>query len=330
LKAIIADIDGTKSDAPYSVNADKLQRAIGRLTQMMDAKRLNDVGITIAYFFRAKAKARLNAFKNEQNQRYDVDLARASLSDYDKVIQRGVDAQGWGANPASAGYTAGGVAKGQLKSLPLAYAYWERCAQKGHAGCMNIVADARLTGKDGQKADAKQSVEWNTKVYRTGTKYNCAGTYSAWSIALITFFTGVKSDEGDTMTWFRRATELVDTLPPDYCHRARLEVDEYMVRLSRDDSSAALLSRAGNHKSNDDVDRAELQLLSGALDFSAFDEAAAKIKSASDRCDVHFHALWLAEIKGNHKQAQAEHQALLKVGQEECATELVYAKKFGF
>jgi hypothetical protein len=81
--------------------------------------------------------------------------------------------------PGAGQFYCGKVGRGGLHDEKSAYAYWEKCASDAHAGCINNLAEARITGAGGQKVDVRQALDLLTAVYNSGTRYHCAGVLSA-------------------------------------------------------------------------------------------------------------------------------------------------------
>ena len=327
LKAIKADIDAVKGDtSDYTAASNKLKKDIADLGQMIAAKQLNDKGALVAYEFRGEAQQKLNSLNGQQKKPYDLALARSALADFDRVIAAGVEVKGWFVLD-NVPYLAGLVAYNQLASVPLAYSYWDKCAAMNHAGCLNIMAGAHITGKGGVKIDFAQALALHKKVYLTGTGYVCAGAFSADSIALISHLTHTRFDNVDELTWFARANELLDKLgAEDRCGRAGVDLDEYLVRLARGESASAVLDRAGSRLKADDPQRAIVALFQGKIDDASLSKAAAHAKYDYERCTLHFDALWFDTLKGNKEAALAHWQALTEVPGQKCATELAYTK----
>src|SRR5262249_19153201 len=130
-------------------------------------------------------------------------------------------------------FLAGSVEYSQLRSIPMAYEYWRRCSSKGHAGCMNSMASASLTGAGGQAVDIGQALELHEKVFNTGTKYTCAGALSAEAIAEIIHFTGVRRPGDDGLAWLEKARQLRDLVianhgGKDICFEHSFQIDEFL------------------------------------------------------------------------------------------------------
>jgi hypothetical protein len=91
---------------------------------------------------------------------------------------------------SNAEYMAGVIARNQVQSDSPEFTYISKCAEKGHAGCINIIASAHVTGRGGQQVDFIRALDLHNQVFDTATKFRCAGALSARSIASISVFHG--------------------------------------------------------------------------------------------------------------------------------------------
>ena len=329
IKKIERKTERTKDDLA------QLEQDTATLTKALDGQKLDSRDTALAHYYRGMARSIVNAIHRHEGEQIDLPLAQAALADFEFLI----------ANPdtlnpllsvANAQYMAGRVASNQLHSEPLAYSYWDKCAQQGHAGCLNIMASARLTGKGGQKVDFREALQLHTKVFKTGTEYRCAGAYSARAIAAMIYFTGVHSDD-DELAWLDKAYPLLDAVETkeknkDACDRSGVEIEEYLYRLSRGERRDTLLQDASGRLDNDSpVSTATIQLLLGGIDKSKFEAAVESSNSERARCIGYFNAMWYMELAKNHAAAEQYHKHLLDIGEFYCSEPLVYAKsKFEF
>jgi len=312
----------TQGALPAGLNFDA---EIGTLTRLIEDGKLNPAGRTVARYYRGDAYLLVNAARANANRPADVDAAREALTDYDSVIKYGQDIPDWGVDVSNAAYYAGWIAQRYLSSASLAYSYWEKCADMGHSGCLMAVADARVTGVGGVKVDVDQALALNSQVFNSGTNYGCAGAYAARNNALIIFFTKTKRPAGEALEWLDRSKRLFDS---NNCARARFDVIEYLMRYSADDPKRGTqLELAVKHAANDD-DRAIVRYLAKG-DEDAFRAQIARNPTKAGKCDLHFIALWNAEVNRNGGLASDHYRAMQAIGPEACGPELTYARKFG-
>jgi hypothetical protein len=251
------------------------------------------------------------------------------------VIASDVDAPEWGVRTSEAQYMAGSLAMIPLKSTDRAYAYWEKCAAQGHAGCLNLMANARLLGTGGVHVDIRQALDYHNRVFDAGIEYHCAAPASAQSIAAINYFTGVRRPGDDELEWVQKAYVLLDQLQAsgftNTCSRFEVNVDEFLYRLSRGERKDSLLQEAstvGDGFGEDAATRkAVIQYLSGTMSNAAFAEAVATSKNNLDFCTASLYGLWYAELTKNRTEGKRYHLALARRDRS-CSLQLFYAKKF--
>ena len=284
-----------------------------------------------AYFFRGYARAYITNLQYLEGKKADELLIRQALSDLDQVIADGIEYPQLGARISEALYAAGSVAATD-RSFSRAYAYWEKCAALDHAGCLNIMAEARLTGQGNQKVDFRAAIDYHLKVFNTGTRYHCAGAYSAQRIAAIGYFTGTATPQGDELYWIKKAVDLLDQLAAasnsaQGCELSGVLIDEFLYRLARGDRQDALLNDAsGKPTLDDNATNAVVGLLSGRLTPNGFSTAMGLVKTDLGKCSGYFRAMWYAELIKRQDLAQNYHQQIQRMSS--CGTELLFARKF--
>jgi hypothetical protein len=308
---------------PSSLNLDAEMRAI---TKAIDSGSLSPARSTFAYYYRARAGSLVNAARVRNGEGADKALAQATLKDYDRVISGDTS----GNRVTNAMYSAGLVMRSQLADVSAAYRYWDKCSRLGHAGCMNIMAWAHVSGIAGVPISIPEAVELHRKVYRTGTKFICAGVFSASAIAQIIHFAGLKLADGDELEWFKRAGALHEQLAEpqkvaDICHRAGFEIDEYLVRLSRGDDRPDLLHSAFA-RSTREYDKPLAEYLLGKISDQQLRETAARARDWSGSCNVFFTAWWKAQLSKNMARAGEYRDLMAKVEQNRCENQLALVR----
>lgn len=303
----------------------RFEPELDALTAIIEGGKLNDAGRTVARYYRGDANLLLNAARMSANRPVDVDAAREALADYDGVIKYGKDIPDWGVDVANAAYHAGWIAQRYLNSLPLAYAYWEKCADMGHSGCLMTVALARVSGEGGVKVDADQALALNSQVFNSGNNYGCAGAYAARNNALIVFFMKTKRPPAEALEWLDRSKRLLDSAS---CARARFDVIEYLMRYSADDPKRGAQLELAAKRAASEADRAVVRYLTRG-DEDAFRAQIARSATPAEKCDLHFIAMWNAEVNRNGGLASDHYRAMQAIGPEACGPELAYVRKFG-
>jgi hypothetical protein len=279
----------------------------------------------------------MNMVHEHDGEAMDTSGARTALADLNRVI-RGDTGFTYvpEVNITNAEYWAGAIARRQLHDDKIAYSYWEKCASNGHAGCLNILAVARVTGLGGEKVDVHEALNLHTSVYNTGVKFQCAGAYSAMTIAEINYFTGIRRAGDDELEWTKKADTLLDELETSHrnrnvCSRSDIEVEEFLFQLSKGHRDDNILQDAVSRLDDDSVTtKAVIQFISGAIDEKDFDAAVSSSKSEDSRCSAYFDAMWYSELRTEDATARRLHQHLVDIGRVHCAENLVYASKFKF
>ena len=317
-----AKVQWTEGALPADVNLDD---AIGALTKIIEGGKLNESGRVVALYYRGDANLLVNAARVGANRPVNVDAAREALTDYDRVIKYGKDIPDWGVDVSNAAYYAGWIAQRYLSTVPLAYSYWEKCADMGHYGCLMTVAAARVTGVGGVKVDVDQALAMNSQVFNSGTNYGCAGAYAARNNALIIFFISTTRPAGEALEWLDRSKRLLDR---HACARARFDVIEYLMRYSADDPGRGAQLTLASQRAASEEDRAIVRYLT-AGDEDAFRAQISRNATKAGKCDLHFIAMWNAEVNRNGGLARDHYSAMQALGPEACEPELTYVKKFG-
>ncbi len=338
LRVIARDIYNKRHDRgrDHERTITQLMEDANRLSNLIEKGGLTPQETAAANYYRASAWAQVNSLHYSDGKKIDERLARQTLAELDKMIAAGTEYPALGATIREALYTAGSVAKIQLHSDTLGYSYWQKCAALDHAGCMNIMANARLTGAGDQKIDFREAINYHLKVFDTGIQYRCAGALSAQGIAAIAYFTGTTAPQGDELAWLKKAYGLLDQLQSSVrdasvCGRSDMMIDEFLYRLARGDRQEKLLDEASAHLEPDShTTQAIIGFLSGQITPNGFSVAVAQAKTEGAKCDAYFDALWYEELMKRHDLAHQYYQNLVDVGHSACDVELVFARKFKF
>ena len=314
-----------------------LRQDVRLLSAALGTPKVNASDTVVAHYYRAVALAMINLAHEHEGEAIDVPGAQTARADLDKVMGSGtVLTYVPEVSPTNAEYWAGLVARNQLHDEATANSYWEKCASNLHAGCMNNLATAKVTGQGGMKIDIVGALDLHNSVFNSGLKYHCAGAYSALDIAGINYFTGVRRAGDDELEWTKRADGLLDKLEiaennRNVCERAEIEVDEFLFQLSQGHRDDNILQDALSRADDDSVPtKAMVQFISGAIDEAGFDAAVNASKLPGARCSAYFDAMWYAEMRGEGAMARRNYQHLVDIGKLYCGEELVFAKKFKF
>ena len=320
-----------KDDLPY------LRQDARMLSKVLGAPKPNGADAMVAHYYRALALAMINMAREHEGEAIDLAGARMARADLDKILNAGhIFTYVPDVNVTNAEYWAGVVTRNQLRDEPAAYSYWEKCASNAHAGCLHNLAGARITGEGGEKRDVHEALDLYTSVFDSGIKFHCAGAYSAGEIALINYFIDVRRSGDDEIEWMKKAGGLLDKLEAvennrNVCHRAGMEVGEFLFQLSRGHRDDNILQDAVSRLDDDSAPtKAVIQFISGAIDENGFDAAVKASKSPGARCSAYFDAMWYAELRNEIAMARRFDQQLVEIGKFHCGEHLVYASKYKF
>jgi len=311
-----------------------LERDVTGLTQLLDAGNLDATDDAGARYFRALAQGLVSNLRKEDGMPTDTAALEQALSDMDRVIAGKHDIPAWSITIPNVEYYAGDIAWWELRSGSRAYSYWRRCADSGHAGCMSCLANAYTFGMGVTQADPVKALDLSIKVFKTGTKYECAGASGAVNVAWLIYFTGTSfPKDNDPVSWMQKSYALSDTIEArpnkkDACGGSGARIEEFLFRLARADRQNDLLHQAAQHLSNDSSWSASLiKYFSGSLDVKGFESAVDSNKLAMARCGAYFDAMWYAYLIRDTALVNKFYQPLLKFDQIDCPFG-VFAKKF--
>lgn len=317
----------TREDLP------RLDDDVRVISHILHDEKLNPDDAAVAHYYRGEAVLLENSIRENDDDPVDATAARQALRDFDAVIAANPHTYVREVQSTDAEYNAGLVARVDLKSGPLAYKYWNQCAQQNHAGCMNIVADSYLTGDGGQRPDINAALDMHATVFNSGTRFHCAGADSALTIAEIEHFTGARKDGTDELEWVARANNLLDQLSnrdnnKNVCDRAQTEIEEFLLRLSRNEQRPEILEDASHREDDFSPLQSVIQFLSGQIDKDQLDSIVRRTPSKFDRCTAYFDAFWFARIEQQDAPAGLYYRRMREIGGLHCSMQLFYAGKF--
>jgi hypothetical protein len=310
-----------------------LKRDAQIIASELQKQKLTPDDAAVAHFYKGLSLNLINSIHDHEGEAVEIDAAREAISDFDSVIADNPHTYIPAVNASNGEYFAGSVARNQLRSISLAYKYWEKCAWQGHAGCLNILANSRITGDGGQKVDVNEALDLHTMVFNTGVTYRCAGALSAMSIATIVHFTGVRRAGDDELEWVKKSYSLMDKLEAaeankNVCDRAHAEVEEFLLRLSRGQHKPDILRDAAARLGEESPTLpAVIQMLSGSTSDDEFEAQVQSAQREQDRCSAYFDAMWYAHLMKQDVNARHYHERMLEIGNFHCGLSLAYASR---
>lgn len=190
-----------KSEVPIlELNVQQLQKHIDTLKIATNEMEFDVTNFSRILLAKLRAAELINKKYLFSKQPIDVSQVQGFLDDLERLRDRTGD------NLNSLEFTAGHIAAHQLQNQAIAYRYWLSCGNKGHAGCMNILASSYESGEFVVEQDLDKAVTWHKRVVDTGTRWGCAGVFSSLRLAILSS-SGVNTKKS-TEYWLDTLTEL--------------------------------------------------------------------------------------------------------------------------
>jgi hypothetical protein len=313
-----------------------LRAAHNQLDKKIELNRFADERSRIwSHYLRGMSGQRLLGFDFENERPIDSRLAIQTIKDFD--VTASADERlttSIGTSVSSAMYSAALITLNSLKDELKAHEYFERCADLGHAGCANVVAEGAQRGKYGQKINVEKSVRYHKKVAETGTRFRCAGSFSSSSIAQLAFFEGVNTPEGDELFWIKQSIHLAKEVTTNMgvvtsCYLHDTENDQYLYQLAR---GVPATQPVGTHERPEKYTQqvgswALGKLILGNMNQSEFDIIVADETKASARCGNWFSAALLYSLRGDEVSKNKYRSRILMEDEKECVMSRRYLNK---
>ena len=338
LRAAIADVENADrllqsgDRSAESSLSSSLSQAADTLDSLLRGGQFDDRSLVVVRYYRGLAGCLLNEIRRRKGLPVDEPAARRALDDFDYTLKAG-GANGFPADwLANLQYRAGSVAFNQAHDGPLAFRYWRACADLQHAGCMNVVAHAMMTGMAGQAVDLKGALAMHKRIFATGATYTCAGAFSGMSIAQMNYFLAVRDKGDDPVEWMRKSIALLDGYAErhdgdDPCGRAGFEITEYLMGLSTGRQDEALLHAVLRHKSRAGT-RAVAKFLLNEADDQSVDKAILASPLKYEQCEDHFLMFWAARLTRKAAIAERHFQAITGMSSDDCGSQTLFARAY--
>ncbi len=297
-----------------------LSQAVDLLDKSIRSGDLDTEQTVFAHYWRGNALSFANLIRNAKNEDVVVLELKRALDDYDYVIATTeIDKY-----PGII-YYAARIASNLLNDKNRAGKYFKKCAEDRHAGCMNVLARGYFHGDYGFEVDVQKSIDWHTKVFDTGTDYNCAGSYSGGSLALMSFFLPQFQYRHDWRTWMDKSVELKKSLADEKhinpCYLMDEYVFSYLLHLldheKRQDilEKAAILSNGGQVEI---VDKVTIRYFLGDAQRSVLDQVLAYETDHAIRCDAYHYLIMHNMAVGNQMAVKNDLKALKQLKGRAC------------
>lgn len=334
--AAIADIEsmGGRLGAGEIAAARTLPQNISVLTRAIERGGPNAQGVEVLYYYRGVARQMLSGLNRAFGLPADKPMAEAALTDFEFAGNaKGSESAELAKNAL---YLAGQTAVRELDDSARAMRYFQRCADLKHAGCQGVIASAKITGTEGFRRDIPGAVALHQEAFASGLDYGCAGSYSAYSLARLTQFSGAKADGKTSLEWLRRSVRLADQMKVrasgvDHCAGNFMTIYEYLIRLESGERNIALLEQFDDEDAGifAEVIASMLTYLRNGSGEASYRKSVSNLRDPEARCQFAFVGLWNAAISRQMTAARAYRDMLRLDGAEpSCGENLVFAGKY--
>lgn len=335
LAAVIADIQSIagRTSAGELSAARTLPHNINVLTRAIERGQADAQGVLILRYYRGVARQTLSELNRALGFPPDRPTAEAALADFEIIANdRNPESQDLAKDAL---YLAGQVVTHELGDPVRGLTYFQRCAEMKQAGCQAVVASAKIGGALGMRKDTAGAVALHQEIYATGLDYGCVGSFSAYSLARLTHFTGAVAEDHTALDWLRRAVRLADQAKVrssgvDHCGGDFMSVYEYLIRLEARDRKPVLLEQAkGGDENPTGIVADLLGYLDGSVRETVYRQSVADQRNEDSRCQFAFLGLWHAAASNQMTAARAYRDILRQHGNNlTCAENLVFAGKY--
>jgi hypothetical protein len=294
----------------------------------------NDDASTAAYYYRGEIAFAINSDRYRQGSPLDPQMTAVAWDGFGKVYTGQRVAPAWHVDYGNAAFRMGNTAY-IAGDYDAARHSFEICAELGHAGCINSLADLLLRGSPPGDSDLAASFQLFRSTAATGTSGTCAGSFSAGTVAEFIHFKVTPEATGnalDRLTQARDLAKQAETIVGhrNACHAPINDIWEYLMRADDGEVKPAILE-AVMLNADEPMDRALAEHLLGRIDET---ELARRLESPqlapSQRCDIEFALLWNASRLGDRNSARRHFAALAALPPLTCLQERVFARNLGY
>lgn len=266
---------------------------------------------------RAHGLAAVNFVRFNKGKMVDVSQAEQAIEDFNFAI----------AHPGTLSvdglqYQAGHTAKHLLQSNALALQYWHSCAEKHHGGCMNILAHDYFVGSVSDGANLAASVHWHRTVFNTATNFVCAGIFSAYRLAQLSYYLPDSNTGKDWPEWHHDLDKLyskvIQELDPNAkCGMGQALSSRYVMQLLQGVADPELISQA-LAVTTEETEQAVIGLLLPQQDLTLAPELLDQIMFTMDRCTYAFDLAIVAKHYRNMRAFKQLEIYLSNLAQSDC------------
>jgi len=302
----------------FQFSEDKAVAAIDDLSAALTNLELMKDSVLLIKITRANASYSLNAKRLSEGKMIDVEMALMALKDIQYAAVRVSNVE-----LSDLLFTAGHIALHHIKDNIQAYDYWRQCAELNHVGCLNIVANDSFTGYNGATIDIKQSIYWHKRVVASGTKYTCAGVYSAQTLMKYAYILPNIDTGKNWIYWRAKRDELFQEVKQfdgydDWCGESTILLNDYVLLTSQGLPAAALLDKMIAIEK----DQQYIPLIESIKRGPSLPETLNLIKALDNRstaCMFTIYTAFIAKYQEKQQVQQALAQYLYTFDQADCS-----------
>ncbi len=268
---------------------------------------------------RAETLATIAFMQQRRGQAVELANVRRALADIDDLF-----ATGFHAIYPDAGFRAGELAFSLLHDDRRARRYFRDCAERGHGACMNVAAVGSQVGARGFRRDLDRAIYWHRRVVETGTRFGCAGGFSARSLAWIAALHRQGDAAGrDWAAWLDQAVRLyasaAEARPGVDCGTATLHLTGHLLALARHEADGRWL-RGAERLLDGQEGRlvTALRLFQERTTWEAALAASDREPEEAQHCGVYFLLGTWSRLQGRADRAAQVEERLANLQSESC------------
>ncbi|WP_428612949.1 hypothetical protein [Shewanella sp.] len=299
------------------------EQVISQLSQVLQTNEWNIEDQVLLRRVRGLSLKNINMYRLNSGQRVDYVQSEMALEDIEFVSQQ------TGSDHIL--YAGGHVAMHLLNYPVKAYDLWQRCAESGHAGCMNIMATHRFTGENGLPVDVSQTVKWHQKVYQTGIDFICAGVYSAINLGELAFLFDDIDTGADWQQWRERRESLLEEVikrsGDEYlCPMGASYFRDFVFQSIESEPDWDMLDLAMRHLP-EASEKETLEIIKQNMNLSNAIEHLALISNPIEQCSLTLSLLLYAQHNGLESASQALQNHMTTLSTDDCPWEFALLQR---
>ncbi|GEM_PF-2880294 len=325
--------DHTIDELYENIDLARSKQAVEYISLFLE--RRSDVSLASALYLkniRGQALIEINGKRNHLKEEADipaVNLAEVetALSDLEAVLANQDE-------PDSALYRPMAfAAEYLLNDEKRSAGYYERCARLNNIACMNVLGHRALYGLKGVSQDIKKGINLSKATYNTGTKWGCAGYYSATILVDIAYFTPYETGNS-WHTWYQQAHALLPKLQKRFnkdlpCASVYGLTQEYLMYLGYGQKKPELLTQALTLEPTD-TQEAFIAALQNTPDIQTPDDYFYHKTPDPVHCSLGLSLLMVAHLSKQADLIKIQQNNFTNLDEKICASTYFLAEEAGY